>query len=186
MKKTIFIVLSISLLTILLGCGKSANGLSNELANTAWKSSYEEDYEYEDTYEVYDNYYGDYSRKTETKTIKVPVTEEWVFYKDSVQISVTKRKVNFDDYPSREDTATLSYSSSTDSNSYSYYVTNGSLYILSKSASYDYRIEGNKLYLTKMGSYNNDNDIVLTRDYSTDTTEEDESLLDKLLGWLPF
>ena len=183
MKKTIFVVLSIFLLTILLGCGMSAN----ELANTAWKYSYEEDYEYTDTYDEYDSYYDDYLRKTETKTIKVPVTEEWVFYKDSVQISVTKQSVNFDDYPYREDTATLSsYDSSPDVNSYSYYVTNNSLSIPSKPASYNYRIEGDKLYLTKMVNYNNDDDIILTRDYNEETIEDDESLLDKLLGWLPF
>lgn len=184
MKKTIFVVLSIFLLTILLGCGMSAN----ELADTAWKYSYEEDYEYTDTYYEYDDYSYDYSQKTETetKTIKVPVTEEWVFYKDSVQISVTKREVKFYDYTDSEDTATLSYSSSTDSNSYSYYVTNNSLSIPSKSASYYYRIEGDKLYLTKMVSYNDDDDIILTRDYNEETIEDDESLLDKLLGWLPF
>ena len=178
MKKTIFVVLSIFLLTILLGCGMSAN----ELANTAWEYSYKEDYEYTDTYYNYN--YDDYFQKT--KTIKVPVTEKWFFYKDSVQISVTKKEVNFyDSYD--EDTATLSsYDSSPDVDSYSYYVTNNSLSIPSKPASYNYRIEGDKLYLTKMVSYNDDDDIILTRDYNEETIEDDESLLDKLLGWLPF
>ena len=186
MKKTIFVVLSIFLLTILLGCGMSAN----ELANTAWKCSYEEDYEYTDRYYEYDDYdyYYEYPiQKTETKTIKVPVTEEWVFYKDSVQISVTKRAVRIYDDISEKDTATLlSYNSSPDVKSYSYYVTNGSLSIPSKSALYNYRIEFDKLYLTKMENYNNDDDIILTRDYNEEIKEEDESLLDKLLGWLPF
>lgn len=186
MKKTIFVVLSIFLLTILLGCGMSAN----ELANTAWKCSYEEDYEYTDTYEEYDDYdyYNEYPiQKTETKTIKVPVTEKWFFYKDSVQISVTKRAISFYDNKYKEDTATLSsYDSSPDVESYSYYVTNNSLSIPSKSASYNYIIEGNKLYLTKMVSYNDDDDIILTRDYNQEIKEDDESLLDKLLGWLPF
>ena len=183
MKKTIFVVLSIFLLTILLGCGMSAN----ELANTAWKYSYEEDYEYTDTYYEYDYNYDDYFQKTETKTLKVPVTEKWFFYKDSVQISVTKKEVNFYDDKYDEDKASLSsYDLSPDVDSYSYYVTNNSLSIPSKPASYNYRFEGDKLYLTKMVSYNDDDDIILTRDYNEETIEDDESLLDKLLGWLPF